>query len=167
MDGVVLTAAHVVSPFHTIPIVGEKRIGYSWEDMAGNRGYVTGAGANLHRDLGVLSVKAGAPVFYEHASDGPKAGDTLQWVEFDFGSKEDAYAPALRSAVLVRAVAGHLILNPVPTRGASGTCVFNSRSKVVGIIVRGTPVGKNREEWVGVIVDVSGQWWPISQQKVK
>ena len=159
VDGLVLTAAHALDPFYRIPIVGERPIGYAWSDMAGNRGLAIGVASNLHRDFGVMRSTLGTPLFYRHAIEEPKPGEAFQWVEYDFDSKENAYAPKHMSAVLVRRLAGHLILDPVPTRGASGTCVFNSRSEVAGIIVRGVRVGVDGES-VGVAVSVSGPWWP-------
>jgi hypothetical protein len=159
VDGVVLTAAHVVSPFHHIPIVGNERIGYTWSDRSGNQGFVTGAAANLQRDLGMLVVGSGAPWFYKHALEEPKPGDVLQWVEYDFGSVENAYAANLRHAKLVRIVSGHLVLDDVPTKGASGSCLFNSESEVAGLIVWGVRVGDRQ---VGVAASISGSWWPES-----
>ncbi len=159
VDGVVLTAAHVVSPFHQIPVVGDQRIGYTWSDRAGNSGYVMGAAENLQRDIGMLVVNKGKPRFYKHAPQEPTPGDELQWVEYDFGSVEDAYAANLRHAKLVRVVSGHLILDDMPVKGASGTCLFNSQSEVVGLVVWGVRVGDSGE-FVGVAVSVSGPWWP-------
>jgi hypothetical protein len=84
----------------------------------------------------------------------------LQWIEYDHESLESAYAPRLRQATLIRPLAGYLVLDSAPVKGASGSCLFNSQGEVVGIIAWGVRTGSG--DAVGVAVSVSGPWWPGS-----
>jgi hypothetical protein len=157
-DGLILTAAHVAHPLYLRPGYQNETIFYSWSDDLGHSGYLGSAFLHLSRDLGELKVLTGQPAFYRHAKIEPKIGETLHWIEYDYKDKQKAYAPIRREAHLVRNIAGHLILNDSPVRGASGSCLFNSGNEVVGVIVWSVRAGVT--DYVGIAVSVAGQWWP-------
>jgi len=153
VDGVVLTAGHVASPFALIPMIGDQPIGYSWSDGLGNHGYARASANFLYRDLGVLSITKGTVAFYRRADEAPRPGDELRWIEYDFSERTKAYESQARTAQFLREVAGHLVLDGGPMRGASGSCVFNSSNEVVGIV--------SWDGFAGVVVGVTGDWWPL------
>jgi hypothetical protein len=166
-DGLILTAAHVAHPLYLRNGHKDEIISYAWSDHLGNEGYVGSAYLMLARDLGVLRILSGSPHYYRHAPEKPVSGDVVSWKEYDYRSRRHAYAPRIRTATVVRLVAGHLILddsaNPddPANPGASGTCLFNEMGQVVGI-----PIGHKRlfgREYVSVAVSVWGPWWPGGQ----
>jgi hypothetical protein len=162
-DGMILTAAHVAHPLYLRLGYQSETILYSWSDDLGNDGYTSSAFLYLSRDLGELKVIAGTPSFYRHAELEPEPGSVLHWIEYDYQAKTKAYAPIRREAHLVRNLAGHLIINKTPVRGASGSCLFNSENDVVGIVVWSVRVGVS--DYIGIAVSISGPWWPGTQSK--
>jgi hypothetical protein len=157
VDGFILTAAHVVNPFSNTAGLTGLLVGYAWEDGYGNRGYVKGAGASLDRDVGVLTLESGVPVYYRHAEEAPAIGDLLYWVEYDYERKSTVFEQKSRRGELLRIVPGHLVLDREPAKGASGGCLLNANGEVVGLIVWGQPTKSQRV--VAVAVAVYGEWW--------
>ncbi len=157
VEGVVLTAAHVVNPFHGVPTMNAVLVGYAWSDGNGNQGMLEGVGASRSRDLGLLELKSGEPSYYRHATKEPEVGDLLHWLEYNSSNRETVYTRRIKRAKLLRRVSGHLILDQEPQKGASGSCVLNMKGEVVGILtrIRGTDDGKT----VGVAVSIAGPWW--------
>lgn len=157
VDKLIITAAHVANPFYGNPALSDHLAGYAWSDTAGNSGYLMGVAANVYRDVGVLSVASGAPVYCRRATEEPRAGELLRWIEYNSGKLAGAYAPKLRHASLLRTVSGHLILDQPPERGASGSCVIDSAGLVVGIVSWTAPATSTKN--VAFVVSVSGPWW--------
>lgn len=153
-DGLILTAAHVAHPLYLKPGYQEEAIAYSWSDNRGGEGILRSEYLFLSRDLGVMRVESGMPAYYRHAKEAPKVGEMLRWQEFDFSSLDKAFAPKEREGKLLRAVAGHLILDHMPFGGASGSCVLNENNEVVAITAFSHRIG------AGIVVSVYGQWWP-------
>lgn len=157
VDGLVLSAAHVVQPRNGRNPPLPWPAYYAWSDLHQNSGYVHSRGLSP-RDLGTFVVLSGTPHFYRHATEEPEPGDKVNWLEFDLSSKDKAFAPHSKQARVQRSVSGHLILDEPPMRGASGSCVLNEQGEVVAIITGGVNVGAGGA--VGFVVSVSGQWWP-------
>lgn len=158
VDGLVLTAAHVVNPFYRTLGLNTLLFGYNWSDMDGRRGYLDGYSASTRRDLGEMLVVAGEPRYYSRATSEPQPGETLWWLEYNFADIPNAFAAKREQTTLIRLVAGHLITHPEPTYGASGSCLLNSENEVVGIIVKRPKMDDG--EFVGVVVSIFGPWWP-------
>jgi hypothetical protein len=75
VDGVVLTAAHLIQPFYRPPVPNDTMAGYAWSDMVGRKGYLEPAAVSFTRDIGKLRVVTGQPHFYKHAKKEPYVGD--------------------------------------------------------------------------------------------
>lgn len=155
VDGFVLTAGHVVSPdYKAAPGL---LAGYVWEDGYGNRGYLKGEGTSLARDVGVLTLESGEPVYYKHAEATPELGEFLYWVEYEYGRKSTVFRQKQQRAALLRIIPGHLVLDKEPVKGASGGCLLNVDGEVVGLIVWGQPTASRKV--VAVAASVYGPWW--------
>lgn len=148
----VVTAGHVVSPFLGIPGLFEVKVNYAWESYGGLKGYFVGAGISQFRDVGLFYPGDGdVPHTLPLSTSAPESGDTLRWLEYDRGD-EDFFAPAEASGTVIRTLAGHIMVDTLPTSGSSGVCVFNDNAEVVGIISWGV-------NQTNVVIDLTGQWW--------
>ena len=157
VDGIILTAAHVNNLFYGTTNMNTILVGYQWEDGDGNKGMLSGASASLFRDLGLMNLESGEPRYYRHAPKEPSPGDALFWLEYNDDTPENLYTRRVGRGSLLRNVSGHLLLDKGPTKGASGSCVLNSKDEVVGVVAR-IRTTKNKKA-VGVAVSVAGFWW--------
>ena len=153
-DGLILTAAHVAHPLYLRPGYQNIAIEYTWSDDRGGEGFLLSDYLFLARDLAVMRVRTGNPAYYRHALKAPQIGETLYWAEFDFSELKKAFATVHREGVLLRIVAGHLILDKMPTHGASGTCLVNSKNEVVAEVAFSHRIG------AAIVVALYGPWWP-------
>lgn len=154
---VALTNAHVtdLQPFMAhVPLYP-----FDYSDGLGNEGIVAPPPASTwaDRDLGVLvPVEGEFARWYPIATEPPKPGEKLYFLGFDFRKGGDAFKERAFEAVVLRRVAGHVVLTKAGSKGSSGSCALNSRSEVVGINAWG-PTMENGEE-VAVVVGLWGAW---------
>lgn len=102
------------------------------------------------RDLGKLRVTGDEPMYYELAEELPEEGDKIFWVEFGEDA-DDAMEPRVRKGKVVTYLAGYVVVDEAPNRGASGSCLFNEAGEVFGLMVWGINRGTS-EAGVGVLL---------------
>jgi hypothetical protein len=128
VEGQVITARHVMwSEQHKTFLMG------SWSSQ-GARGGAEVSGAALALDLVRLTLYGGT-VPYLSLGESPKPDDKVYWFEYDFRTASNAYRARRRAGKVLRAVAGHLILDSNPVGGASGSCLLDAQGNVVGIVI--------------------------------
>ena len=159
VDGVILTAAHVVQPFAlTGSPIAESILSYTWSDDTGNEGVVNGAGVMASRDLGMFELRTGTPHSYAHSLTELSLGQEVFWKEYELADLHAAYQPVVRRAKVVTLLSGHVLLDPAPTKGASGGCLLDTLNQVVGIVIWNERFPRGGIGWAA---SISGQWWPI------
>jgi hypothetical protein len=159
VDGVILTAAHVVQPFTLADSpIAESILSYTWSDDLGNEGVVVGAMAMASRDLGMLELRTGTPRNYTHSLAELTVGQEVFWEEYDLAKVQSAYQPVIRRAKVVTLLSGHVLLDPAPAKGASGGCLFDATSQVNGVVIWNERFPNGGVGWAA---SVAGQWWPI------
>jgi V8-like Glu-specific endopeptidase len=146
VEGKVLTAGHVTTKTdrHNRELSPPL---FMWEDGAGRSGAASGIFSHEFRDIGELEVSGDEPFWYSKATEIPKKGDKVYWVQFD---KKDALKDDNASARVKYTRAGYLVVDKVPAAGSSGSCVFNDEGQVVGLIVWGTV---NTGEGIAVLLE--------------
>jgi hypothetical protein len=154
-----LTADHVISVQ-----LGDRGIQppVQWEDGLGNAGTANPIDRFPSVDLAgyggdfTLTVPVGA--------EPPKKGDRVFWVEFSWESEDSAFERVVRSGVVTRVVAHHIIFkNRAPVPGASGSCLFNEKGEVIGIISLKVAIG-----WTGSVGRAVGVWgFPLPEEEQK
>ncbi|UCD56791.1 MAG: trypsin-like peptidase domain-containing protein [Candidatus Hydrogenedentota bacterium] len=157
VDGIILSAAHVVHPRNGLNPPLPYPAFYAWSDQHQHAGYVQSLGL-LPRDLGAFVLLDGMPNYFHHARMEPLPGERVYWLEFDLSEKDKAFGPKQKTALVQRSVSGHLILDVPPKKGASGSCVLNDSGEVVGIVCWSVSLVARKS--VGVVVSVAGPWWP-------
>jgi hypothetical protein len=151
VDGVVFSAAHVVSPF----VYGKDHPQwYTWSDGV-RQGWFAHQHVSAARDLGVFFPKLGDLPRYHKIGDSPVTGDYVTWYEYNY-TRGNVLEEVQRESKVERTVAGHIVISREPAEGSSGGCLFNAQDKVVGIITWSI-------EGSGVAVDLTGKWWPFSR----
>lgn len=137
--GIILTAFHVLYREVVSPITGEvflvERF-YFIEDAEGNVGHAKPLDNHRYADIAALSTDLEVREYYPIGAR-PSVGDDIYWYEYDFSKPEKAFAPRKREGEVVNTRVYHVVFDETPVAGASGTCVFNSDSEVIGILVRG------------------------------
>jgi len=145
--GIVVTAAHVVS--------NEDETGFEHYIIEANgfTGPASGIAMDQRVDIGVLAV--GVPVESFQIATELKVGEHVYWTEFNFEDVDRAWQPVMRDAEVVTLVGGHIFFAGEVHLGASGGCLFNSRSQVVGVVIAGDELANGH---IGVAVNVVGFW---------
>ncbi len=152
VNGYIVTAGHVISPFNFVPGLYGAKVNYAWESYSGLKGLFVGAGRSEYRDVGIFYPGDGdAPYMLPLSTSVPEVGDTLRWLAYDRDG-DDFFAPFEVSGEVIRTFAGHIMVDTLPTNGSSGGCVFNDKAEVVGIISWAL-------DQTNVMIDLTGQWW--------
>lgn len=153
VGGVILTAAHVAMDDDG----GAERPKFFAYGMGNQKGYLSTAWAAQSRDIALLKVDAGDdPVMNRLSKSPPEVGSEARWQEYVMSG--DVLSLRKRKGKIVAdPIAGHFTFDPSPVPGASGSCVFNERNEVIGIVV--WQLGENLSA-KGVGVDITGFWWP-------
>ncbi len=157
VDGFVYSVAHVTQPFYKQSgWVARQPIAFAWSDELGNYGIVASKLNAIDRDLSIMNLLRGVPSYYTHAPIGPAPGDKVYWRQYSY---TDIFAPEEKSATVTRTVAGYIFFDSPPMPGASGSCLFNERNEVVGVVcltIRG------QGDSAGAAVSLSGHWFNSS-----
>ncbi len=152
-DQYILTDAHFAKESASYSrTLGQMLTGLARSDYLDRQGYFIPTDLSPFRDIAVLSTLRGGlePVYNLLSTSAPEVGDTLRWYQYEGGDK-DYFAPEMESGEVVRILAGHIMVDQVPTNGASGTCVFNQDSKVVGLVAWGIYT-------TNAVINLTGQW---------
>jgi hypothetical protein len=154
VDGRVLSAGHIAAPY----VNGAKTFPhYTWSD--GKKGgwlrYLTHSHS---RDLGMMEPYYGDYPDFQYRQETPATvGQHVTWYEYNY-IPGNVLSTVRREGVVERLQAGHIIVDAKPNPGASGSCLFNARNEVIGIVT-----------WSifdsGVAVDLTGQWWPFTEEE--
>jgi hypothetical protein len=154
VQGRVLTAGHIAAPVEN----GQRRPSqYTWTD--GNlKGWMRSVSHSEARDIGELDPYLGDTPDYQYLQETPATVDQhVTWYEYSYEPGK-VLSTVRREAKIERLQAGHIIIDKAPNPGASGSCLFNARNEVVGIIT-----------WKmfdsGVSVDLTGSWWPFAEEE--
>lgn len=124
--GVIYTAAHVAemvtSEGAAVPL------SYMWQ-QGEHEGVTRPFLVSFQRDLAILEV-TGEPIYFPLAALPPKEGDPVYWFAFEY---DPIHVTKVQGAVNAL-MAGHVSFSPAPTPGSSGSCIFNAKGEVVGIV---------------------------------
>jgi hypothetical protein len=151
----ILSAAHLTDLRPFDPEAG--LIPYPWSNDAGESGLMVPVRIMSVHDLAQFVPVDPMVRYYRIATEAPKIGETLWWQEYCFDSKKCAFERENKSSVVTRLISGHVILKEELEGGASGSCVLNARSEVVGVVSFGKPLNFLAGE-VGGVVAVYGDW---------
>lgn len=130
VEGYIFTARHVVNP---APGVSS---GASFLDVAGRVMPSVVVALGNAADVALLQPDDGALLTY-YPRGTVEPGDTVYWWDYVQEPGRDAMRARLRAGKVLRIPGGHLVIDRLPIRGASGGCVFNAEGGVVGIITWG------------------------------
>jgi S1-C subfamily serine protease len=149
-----ITNAHVANSAH-VWSVGEVS------------GVVDSADRPSHfRDLAWVSPKLGQfPVTFQVSQSGPKVGDTLYFVGYDWTSQDKALAPRVFKVKVIRSVAGHIAYKPAGSPGSSGSCVLNEKGEVVA--VNKGAIELEDKARIGVGVAIWGSWLQLGEVRAE
>lgn len=131
---IVVSASHVL--YDQAMYNGEVidiEIRYFAEDQRGSIGKAEPVANHNYMDIAFLRTSIKDIDYFPQGAE-PSAGDEMHWYEFDYSSNETAYAPFLRVANITRTLAGVIFFDDAPVPGASGSCLFDIRNEVVGVI---------------------------------
>lgn len=135
-DETIYTARHVaqrktITGYFSYP----PEINYlTWQNRRGGSGYAYGSQYNIFKDLATIELlDYEQKFFYPKAKELPGEGERVSWVEYD----PDNYNQKIRESTVVFYFADYVFFKDLPTPGASGSCLFNSKGEVIGIVVWG------------------------------
>lgn len=143
-----LTAEHVALEDDFKDGSNTKRAPYViWGDMLGNTGTVQWQWSDLRRDVSLVRVVPGTPLFGAHlrrAGSSPPVGAKVYVVGYDWGNGLGDYTV---EAKVTGNRAGSLVYSTTPGGGSSGGCVLNESGEFVAIHVASV-----RGEGLGLLV---------------
>lgn len=155
VDGRIVTASHVA---YVERIEGGRMVAtplnYLYTAGDGEFGVAVPGPVNQVVDLALLTLDPPYAGEYHKRGQTPQIGDEVNWVEFDFRTARQAYMPRQRTARVVNARIGHIMIEPSPVPGASGSCLFNTAGEVVGIISGGINTANGQEVGLAVGLDL-------------
>jgi hypothetical protein len=154
VSGEILTAGHVAAPKYGGEYMFQS---YAWTDGV-NGGWLHFEGVSPYRDLGKLHVDKGDVPVSQYRQESPATvGQHVTWYEYNY---DPGYVLSVRrrESKIERVQAGHIITGDAPNPGASGSCLFNARNEVIGIVTWNVADS-------GVSVDLTGQWWPFTEEE--
>lgn len=153
-DHFMLTNAHVIDQAPGNPDFAYQS--YRWTTDAGEFGQLTPLGTIAGVDLALMQ---STPIekWYERSTTPPLTGDKLWLVEFDYSSRDKAFASHPVQVEVTRLLAGHIFYKPIGKPGSSGSCVLNEEGKLVGINLGGYSLEANGD--IGLAVAVYGDWF--------
>ncbi len=145
-----ITNAHVANSAH-VWSVGEVS------------GVVNAADTASHfRDLAWISPKLGEfPVVYPISQAGPKVGEELFFVGYDWTNQDKALGSRVFKVKVIRSVAGHIAYKPAGAPGSSGSCVLNAKGEVVA--VNKGAIELDDKARIGVGVAIWGSWLQLGE----
>lgn len=129
-----LTAKHVAEDRDSYLSEPKPSVGW-FEDRQGNTGVIEAV--DRYRGVDLALMRGDFKSWVSIATEFPKPGDTVYWVEFNFDNEKDAYAWKDREATVTVVKARHIQFRPKANPGASGSCLLNQNGELVGIVIRG------------------------------
>jgi hypothetical protein len=133
----VVTSAHVVDQFPTVPGAGLYAL--QWSDGAGHEGLLRPINVDRARDLALMYVESGEiSHWYPVASGPPLPGERLALLAYRWEGRDHVLEDRRVTARVLRVVAGHVVYVPLGVdygdmAGASGGCSINSRKEAVSL----------------------------------
>jgi hypothetical protein len=151
-EGEIYTARHVIQPRDVKGnyILDSYYNTFTWEDGIGNIGEARGVAHNIYKDLGKLELHNHINKrFYSKATSIPKKDDKVFWQSYE----PKSFAPKLRKSEVEFLFAGYVFFKDLPNPGDSGSCLFNEKGEVVGIVVWSV-LRDTADYGVGVLLDI-------------
>jgi S1-C subfamily serine protease len=149
----VLTNAHVTDRDGWVP--------YRYSNAYGEEGVLSAVSVNQAADIAVMRASKTLGNYYRVASKAPAIGERVRYIGYARSSRKAAYAEETFDRVVVRVVAGHLIVDKPGKPGSSGSCVLNEGGEVVAINARGEELDNG--DLIGGLVGVWGDWLETSK----
>ena len=154
-DNAIYTARHIIQSknmmgSYNLDSPAEK---FTWQDGYGNSGVAEGITYNEYKDLGQIKIRIDTTAtptytFYTQAPTLPEPGEKITWVEYN----EKDFFNTKKEAKVRYYFAGYVFFDKLPTPGASGSCIFNSKGEVIGVIVWGV-IRSSQRSGVGALLD--------------
>ncbi len=161
-----ISNAHV---FAERSLMGTEYTGGRYEPLAGVGGFADVAGVmTKYADIVILRLSRDVQ-YYQIAKEGPKVGEKLSWLSYNWEKRRDAGKPLLVQGEVTSVAAGNVYFDGTSAPGSSGSCVLNENNEVVGLMMARIPIGTpiwnegNRsynQEMAAVAVGVWGNWFP-------
>jgi len=125
VDGYIYTAWHLVKDESVV----------TWSDSIGNAGRARVVANDAARDLSVLEVLEGNPVYIKFANSAAP-GQEVFWTNYDFSESSKVFARSIEQGKIIDpAIAGYISFKGNLTPGSSGGCLLNSEREALGIVV--------------------------------